>query len=181
MALEVWSAALTRVLAEKLQTGDDAAGAAIRRIAAAAAGRRRLPDKTNRAQHEPNFDAFAILILGCRLHRHHIALAVGVVHALVTESDSRDPGIRERLQLFLLLRGVMVGVGPQRQCGPKPLGPVVPPPRSSAPTLRHGHHGQSLVASRVAEPIIKGHEGQRLAHLALQIEAAGKLHGVARP
>ena len=76
MALEVWSAALTRVLAEKLQTGDDAAGAAIRRIAAAAAGRRRLPDKTNRAQHEPNFDAFAILILGCRLHRHHIALAL---------------------------------------------------------------------------------------------------------
>jgi len=37
------------------------------------------------------------------------------------------------------------------------------------------------MASRLREPIVKRHEGQRLAHLALQIEAAGELHGVTGP
>lgn len=37
------------------------------------------------------------------------------------------------------------------------------------------------MASRLGEPIVKRHEGQRLAHLTLQIEAAGQLHGVAGP
>jgi hypothetical protein len=35
------------------------------------------------------------------------------------------------------------------------------------------------MASRLGEPIVKRHEGERLARLALQIEAAGDLHGVA--
>src|SRR5450759_515207 len=37
------------------------------------------------------------------------------------------------------------------------------------------------MARRFAEPIVKRHEGQWLAQLTLQIEAAGELHGVACP
>ena len=37
------------------------------------------------------------------------------------------------------------------------------------------------MARRLREAIVKRHEGQRLAHLALQIEAARELHGVTGP
>jgi hypothetical protein len=51
----------------------------------------------------------------------------------------------------------------------------------AASTLRRGYHGQSLMASGIGEAIVKRHKWQRLAHLALQVKAAGQLHRVAGP
>ena len=51
---------------------------------------------------------------------------------------------------------------------------------SSVP-LRRGHDRQALMTRRLCEAIVKRHEGQRLAHLALEIEATRELHGVTSP
>src|SRR5476651_2552826 len=51
-------------------------------------------------------------------------------------------------------------------------------PAASPSPFRRGHDRQSLMARGLREAIVKRHEGQRLAHLALQIEATRELHRV---
>src|ERR1700736_2985018 len=51
-------------------------------------------------------------------------------------------------------------------------------PAASALTLRRGQDRQPLMTRRLGEASVKRDNGQRLAHLALEIKATRQLHGV---
>jgi hypothetical protein len=54
-------------------------------------------------------------------------------------------------------------------------------PTASSVPFRCGHDRQPFLPRRLSEAIVKCHERQRLAHLALEIEATGQLHRVTGP